>query len=79
MGPRSTRVEAVKGSGNFPILWIADNRLKTVKSLLLKGLAVYFVFTKLTAVVWRDKRDVGMLTFTIRRAKAIFGMNTETQ
>ena len=65
MGSRSTRVEDVKGTGKFSIHWLADNRLNTVESLLLKGVAVFFVFTKwgeLTAVVWRDKRDVGMLT-----------------
>ena len=46
LGSRSTRVEAVKGTGKFSIHWLADNGLKTVESLLLKGVAVFFVFTK---------------------------------
>ena len=59
-------MEAVKGTGKFSIPWLADNRLNTVESLLLKGVAVFFVFTKwgeFTAVVRWDKRDMGMLTY----------------
>jgi len=44
-------------TGKFSIHWLADNHLNTVENLLLKGVAVFFVFTKwseLTAVVWRD-------------------------
>ena len=44
MGSGSTQAEAVKGTGKFPIFWIADNRLKTVESLLLKGVAVFRVY-----------------------------------
>jgi len=53
LGSRSTRVEAVKGTGKFSILWIADIRLNTVESLFLNGVAVFFFSTKWNVVSFR--------------------------
>ena len=44
---------AVKGTGKFSIHWLADNRLNTVESLLLKWLTVFFLFTKWNVVSFR--------------------------